>query len=175
MDASDIRVTTEIVDVDKLKPHPKNPRTATQEAMDRLKKQIFNLGQYKPIIVDTRTGYIVGGHMRLEALKQLGINKALVSYITSDSDAHAMEYMLSDNDHIGVTDKEALVEMLSELPEVRLEDFAIQVEEPENLGDFMEQFDTADVTDTSSSDTETSTQPDCICSTCGAKHKKLAE
>lgn len=172
---SDIVVNTEIVDVNKLKPHPKNPRTATQEAMDRLKKQIFNLGQYKPIIVDTRTGYIVGGHMRLEALKQLGISNALVSYVTSNNDAHAMEYMLSDNDHIGVTDKDALVEMLSELPEVRLEDFAIQVEEPENLGDFMEQFDTSDPPSMTDSDTETSTQPDCVCPTCGAKHKKLAE
>lgn len=168
---SDIVVNTEIVNVDKLKPHPKNPRTATQEAMDRLKKQIFNLGQYKPIIVDTRTGYIVGGHMRLEALKQLGISNALVSYVTSNNDANAMEYMLSDNDHIGVTDKDALVEMLSELPEVRLEDFAIQVEEPENLGDFMEQFDTA-TESTSTNDENKKNKEECICPNCGNKHNK---
>lgn len=171
----ELQVNTEIIEVDKLKPHPRNPRTATKEAMDRLKKQIFNLGQYKPIIVDTRTGYIVGGHMRLEALKQLNMKRALVSYITSDNDAHAMEYMLSDNDHIGVTDKDALVEMLSELPEVRLPDFAIQTLEPDNLGDFMDQSDTVDPTSLTDSDTETIIKPDCVCPTCGAKHKKLAE
>lgn len=137
----DIQINNEIVDIDSLKPNLRNPRTATQEAMERLKRQIQKLGQYKPIIIDTRTGLIVGGHMRYEALQQLGVQKVFVSYITSENDTEAMEYALSDNDNIGVTDKEQLLGIIEELPELKLDDFSVQFDEPETLTDFMSQFD----------------------------------
>ena len=55
----------EIVKIGKLKPNPENPRGIKKDAFERLKQLIQKLGQFKPVIIDTRTGYIVGGHMPL--------------------------------------------------------------------------------------------------------------
>lgn len=136
----DLQVNTEIVNINTLKPNPKNPRTATREAMDRLKRQIEKLGQYKPIIIDTRTGFIIGGHRRYDALKEMGASNVLVSYITSENDTEALEYMLSDNDNVGVTEKDQLLELIDNCENLNLNDYATNFEEPETLDDFMAQF-----------------------------------
>lgn len=163
----DIQINNEIVEITSLKPNPKNPRTATGPAMDRLKRQISKLGQYKPIIVDTRTGMIIGGHMRYEALKALGVQKVFVSYITSENDTEAMEYALSDNDNIGVTDKEQLLGIIEELPELKLDDFSVQFDEPETLTDFMSQFDTDTIVETE--EKKKKEEKERTCPSCGHK------
>ncbi len=167
----DLQVNTEIVEITKLTPNPRNPRIASSEALDRLKTQIQELGQYKPVIVDTRTGMIIGGHMRYRALQELGIQNVLVSYITSENDEEALKYMLSDNDNIGVTDKERLLEFIEEFPSLDLKGFATHFEEPQLLKEFMGQFDTDD-TVTKSETSDSNEENFCVCSVCGNKHKK---
>jgi len=52
----------------------KNPRTITDEDMLRLRKQVGRLGQYKPIFVNSE-GVVVGGNMRLRAIRFLNENE----------------------------------------------------------------------------------------------------
>lgn len=124
---------TELIDINLLKANPKNPRSIKSDDFERLKKQIIRLGQYKPIILDTRTGFIVGGHMRQEALRSLGISTVLVSYITSQNDAEALEYSLSDNDRAGFYDEDLLANLTGEFQDFNWEDYAIDFKNPVSL------------------------------------------
>lgn len=126
---------TEMVAISKLTPNPRNPRTVKSEAFERLKQQIKDLGQYKPIIVDKRTGYIIGGHMRAEALKSMGVKEAWVSYIESVDDKEALKYMISDNDAIGIYEKEQVAELAIELglDPIELKSYALSLGEPTTL------------------------------------------
>src|SRR5690242_14183261 len=101
----------ELVDTATLKPNPRNPRQIKKDDLERLKHQLSRLKAYKPIVVDTRTGLILDGHMRTEALKQLGVTQVWVSYIETDNDAEALEYMLSSNDQAGRYDDQLLAEL----------------------------------------------------------------
>lgn len=56
----------------KLKPDPKNDRVWSAEALNGLKLIISELGYVDPIVVNEKTGLMVGGHMRLQALKADG-------------------------------------------------------------------------------------------------------
>lgn len=55
-----------------LKPDPKNDRVWSAEALAGLRLIIAELGYVEPIIVNEKTGLMVGGHMRLQALKADG-------------------------------------------------------------------------------------------------------
>lgn len=54
-----------------IRPHPRNPRVITPKAARRLKGKIKEVGLIDPIIVNRRTGYVVGGHQRLSQLDAL--------------------------------------------------------------------------------------------------------
>lgn len=131
---------SEIVNISTLKPNPKNPRSFTKSGIERLMKQIKRLSQYKPIIVDSRTGLIVGGHGRYEALKLLGIEDVLVSYITSKDDSEALEYSFSDNERSGFYDDDLLANLIPEYPEFNWEDYAVDLKEPQLISDLLDQF-----------------------------------
>jgi ParB family chromosome partitioning protein len=49
-----------------------NPRTITNDAMDRLKHSLNTYGQVENLILNIKTNTLVSGHQRLEAAKQLG-------------------------------------------------------------------------------------------------------
>src|SRR5581483_8163657 len=93
-----------LVEIKILKEYEKNPRNITEEGMDRLKKQIQKLGQYKPLIV-TPDGIILGGNMRYKALKELGIEKVWVSIVKPKDENQMLEYSFSDNDRAGFYDE----------------------------------------------------------------------
>lgn len=52
-------------------PHPKNPRQITPKAERRLRGKVKEVGMIQPVIVNRRTGYLVGGHQRLAILDKL--------------------------------------------------------------------------------------------------------
>jgi hypothetical protein len=56
-----------------LTPWEKNPRYIQDEDFERLKAQIIDFGQYKPLLV-TKDGTIVGGNMRFRAMSWLNEN-----------------------------------------------------------------------------------------------------
>jgi hypothetical protein len=49
--------------------NPKNPRKITPDALDRLKKSLEQFGDLGGIVLNRRTGRLVGGHQRIAAFK----------------------------------------------------------------------------------------------------------
>lgn len=121
-----------------LTPWVSNPRAINKDDFVRLKKQISRLGQYKPLLV-TNDNVILGGNMRYQAMKELGLDKVWVSLIEfKERDGSWVsiidgieqpdkfpslvqaqtEYALSDNDRAGHYDEQKLAEMMFSLPDL---------------------------------------------------------
>lgn len=98
-------------DISRLKKWDKNPRSITKNGLARLMEQIKKLGQYKPLVV-TEQGIVVGGNMRYEALKALGITEVYVSIVSPKDENELFEYALSDNDRAGFYDDDLLANIL---------------------------------------------------------------
>jgi ParB-like chromosome segregation protein Spo0J len=92
----------------------KNPRNIKTEDFDRLKKQIKELGVYKPMVaVQENGGYtVLGGNMRLRALQELGFKDVDISIVQARMEAQKIKYALSDNDRAGEYDEQALAELV---------------------------------------------------------------
>lgn len=88
---------TEIVDLHKLQPNPKNPNKHPDRQIELLSKIIDYQGQRAPIVVSKRSGFITKGHGRLMALQKLGWSKAAID--TQDYANEAEEYadVVADN------------------------------------------------------------------------------
>jgi len=54
-----------------IKEHPKNPRVITESAKKKLKGKMQEVGLLQPLIINERTGYLLGGHQRLAVLDSL--------------------------------------------------------------------------------------------------------
>jgi DNA modification methylase len=67
------RVRTETRRVAELLPAAFNPRTITPAALTGLGESIGRFGLVQPIIVNARTGHVVGGHQRLKVLEARGV------------------------------------------------------------------------------------------------------
>jgi hypothetical protein len=130
----------ELVPVSQLKPNPQNPRSIKNEDFVRLKRQLSKLKAYKPIVVDTRTGYILGGHMRARALEALGYEEVWVSYVETADDTEALEYMLSDNDAAGRYDDQMLAELITNTPNIALDDYKVDLGDPIDLEELLKKF-----------------------------------
>ena len=87
----------ELVDVEKLIPNPKNNNVHPKKQIERLSKIIDFQGQRAPIVVSNRSGFIIKGHGRLEAIKLLGWTKCAVDYQDYESEAQEYADMIADN------------------------------------------------------------------------------
>ena len=85
----------EIVKINKLKPHPKNPRIHPDSAIDKLVRSIKEYGWTSPILV-SEDGYILAGHARLKAAEKAGLDEVPVIYLPL-SGSKAEAYMIADN------------------------------------------------------------------------------
>lgn len=63
------------IKITELKPSEYNPRKISKEERSKLKNSIERFGYVEPIIVNKTTGNIVGGHQRLDVLKELKIEE----------------------------------------------------------------------------------------------------
>ena len=88
---------TELVEIHKLVAHPKNPNKHPKEQIERLAKIIDYQGMRSPIVVSKRSGYIVKGHGRLEALKLLGWKSAPIDYQDYQDEAQEYADIVADN------------------------------------------------------------------------------
>lgn len=89
---------TSLVEIEKIVPNPKNNNRHTVEQIERLAKIINFQGMRSPIVISNRSGFVVKGHCRLEAVKKLGWEKIAVDY--QDYENEAIEYadMTADNE-----------------------------------------------------------------------------
>lgn len=100
-------------DMEKVRPHPENPRNGDIEA---IAESIQINGFVAPVIAQKSTGHIIAGNHRYFALMSLG--SALIPVVWVDiDDTAAKRYLLADNrtSDLGTYDHAVLVEILEEL------------------------------------------------------------
>lgn len=107
----------EMVDINKLKPHPKNYNTHPQKQIELLAKNIKELGWRHPITVSKLSGYIVSGHARYTAAKYLGVKKVPVNFQDFKDESEEKIVMIADNRiaELAEIDKTALNKLLQEI------------------------------------------------------------
>lgn len=88
---------TALVPISNLKPNPKNNNYHSHEQIERLAKIISYQGQRSPIVISNRSGLIVKGHCRLEALKTLGAKEVAVDYQDYADEAQEYADLVADN------------------------------------------------------------------------------
>lgn len=104
---------TEQVRVDRLVPHPRNPRRGDVEA---IRASIRAHGFYGTIVAQRSTGRILAGNHRWEAARAEGLGEVPVVWVDVDDDT-ATRILLADNRTADLADydNETLTELLSEL------------------------------------------------------------
>lgn len=78
------KIHIQYVDINLLKPADYNPRKHDKVAADHLKESIRRFGAVDPLIVNQTPGrenIVIGGHFRLEVLRELGYTEAPVVYV----------------------------------------------------------------------------------------------
>ena len=116
----------EKIKIDKLKTNPNNPRTINKINFKKLKKSIKEFPkmlELRPIVVDEN--YIVlGGNMRLQALKDLNIKEVFCVQEKELSEKQKQQFIIKDNVGFGGWD----FDMLANEWEIEdLEDWGVNV------------------------------------------------
>jgi DNA modification methylase len=117
----------------------KNPRGIKTEDFKRLKAQIQELGLYKPFLVTT-DGLVLGGNMRLRACTELGITDVDVSVVDAPTDELKLKYALSDNDRAGYYEEDQLAELVLSIPDIKLDDYKIDLGKLTSIDDLLAKF-----------------------------------
>jgi DNA modification methylase len=107
------RLETKRVEIDALEPYPDNPRRGDLAA---IAESLEANGQYRPIVVNERTGQVLAGNHTLEAAKRLGWKRIAATYVDVDEE-RARRIVLADNrtNDLAGYDAEALAELLGQL------------------------------------------------------------
>lgn len=103
--------------IDELIPAIYNPRkdlTVNDAEYKKIKRSIETFGYVDPIIVNERTGVIIGGHQRLKVLKDLGYEEIEVSVVNLD-EKQEKALNIALNKISGEWDFELLKDLLEEL------------------------------------------------------------
>ena len=102
-------------ELNKLKLAPYNPRRMSDIEFENLKNSIKKFGYVEPIIINKRTGYVVGGNQRLKALKELYGNKEIKVIEVDLSEKEEKALNLALNKISGRWDEIKLSEILNEI------------------------------------------------------------
>ena len=110
--------TTEMVEVtvSSLIPYERNAKKHPEEQIEKIKKSIQEFGFISPCLID-KNNRIIAGHGRVEASKQLGIEKVPCVYIEGLTEEQRRAYIIADNrlTELGGWDMEIISEELAEL------------------------------------------------------------
>ena len=110
------------VSIDQLKPAPYNPRITLKPGMpgyERLKRSLDEFDLVQPIVWNDQTGHVVGGHQRLQILKDTGITEVEVAVVTLPLDREKALNVALNNHHVGSNwDYDKLSELMIELVEL---------------------------------------------------------
>ena len=86
-----------LVDVSKLTAHPRNPNSHPDAQIELLAKIIEFQGWRRPIVVSTRSGFIIRGHGALLAAQKAGWDTVPVDYQEYESEAQEWADLVADN------------------------------------------------------------------------------
>ncbi len=118
------------IEIKKLKPNPNNPRSINKNKFERLKKSITEFPkmlELRPIVVDENF-VVLGGNMRLKALKDLGIKETFYIQQKDLTDEQKKQFVIKDNASFGDWDWDILA---NEWNNKDLLDWGIDVWQPE--------------------------------------------
>ena len=138
-------IEVKYVPIDVLNPAPYNPRRHTPEAMEQLKQSIRKFGAVDPVIVNrapNRENIVVGGHMRIKAMKQLRYKKIPVVYVNIPDIEKEKELNIRLNKNLGEWDWD----LLADFDETFLSNAGFSSEELDEifgLEDMPEEFELA--------------------------------
>jgi len=99
-----IKLSIQQVKIMDLNPAPYNPRTWSEEALKQLTESIKRFGLVDPIILNDAPGrenVVIGGHMRLEAAKKLGLTEVPAVYLIIPDLEKEKELNLRLNKNVG--------------------------------------------------------------------------
>lgn len=127
--------------VSQLKKNPNNPRQIKGEKLELLKKSVGSFQKMmslRPIIID-ENNVVLGGNMRLAAIKALGLKEIPDDWVKRADDLtedEKREFVIKDNAGFGEWDWDTLSNEWDDLP---LADWGVDVpsfdESPVNTGD----------------------------------------
>lgn len=147
-----INESYELTDVDKLSPHPDNPRIGL---VDTIADSIDTHGFYGAVVAQRSTGYVLAGNHRLAAARQQGMGQVPVTWVDVD-DEQARRILVADNrtSDLGTYDEGLLIELLESLPDLTgtgydqddLDTLLALAAQPEDAGDLQAILDEADAT-----------------------------
>jgi DNA modification methylase len=112
-DSGDKGLQITYVSITALKAAIYNPRKWSKEQLDALVESIRRFGAVDPLIVNAapeRTNNLIGGHMRLVAMKELGFTEVPVVYVNIPDEEKERELNLRLNRNTGEFDLNLLAE-----------------------------------------------------------------
>jgi DNA modification methylase len=125
--------------INELRSWSRNPRAIKKEDFERLKKHIQDHGQMQPLVI-TPDGEVLGGNMRLEAYKVLGINEVWVEVVEPKDETEKIKIALVLNDRAGFYQEDQLAELISIFPEVDLKSYKVDLGEPISLDILLDRY-----------------------------------
>jgi hypothetical protein len=126
-----------LISIKEIKENPNNPRKLNKDKYQKLLKSIQDLPQmleYRPIVVNSNM-IVLGGNMRLKALKELKYKEVPIIIADELSEDQQKEFLIKDNLAYGQWDWDMIANEW-DLP--LLEDWGIDLPEivdPEQFGD----------------------------------------
>ncbi len=108
-------LVTERVAIGSVRPHPKNPRRGN---VDAIATSLKAHGQFRPLLVQRSTGFIIGGNHTWQAMRRLKWREADVVFLDVDDD-EAARILLADNrtSDLSGYDDSGLMALLKDLAE----------------------------------------------------------
>jgi site-specific DNA-methyltransferase (adenine-specific) len=120
--ARDPRLNVVSIPLDDVQPHPSNPRRGDVAA---IAESLLIHGQYRPIVVQKSTGYVLAGNHTWKGARRLRDNNTsgwdrIDAVILDVDDVEAKRIMLVDNRSadLGTYDDGVLAELLRDLPDL---------------------------------------------------------
>ena len=105
----------EVVKISALKAAPYNPRQISGEALAGLSKSLERWGVVQEVVANKRTGYIVGGHQRVAALKKMGVKEVPVVWVDLDDVEEKALNVALNNPHISGEFDDTIAGLLTEI------------------------------------------------------------
>jgi len=88
---------SDILDIDTLVSHPRNPNKHTEKQIKLLAKIMKHQGWRHPVTVSKRSGFVIAGHGRIEAARLNGWEQVPVDKQEFASEADEYAHLIADN------------------------------------------------------------------------------
>lgn len=117
MSKNDPHFKHELVELGKLKPHPRNYRSHPDDQLEHIVQSIKEHGIYRNVVT-AKNMTILAGHGVVEACRKMGLKEIPVIRLPVDPNSkQALKILAGDNEvsRLGVIDERALMEILKEV------------------------------------------------------------